>query len=368
MGKSEVLQGVLDQIKKRYGEGSIMWLGESSRLDVETIPTGSLSLDIALGIGGVPRGRVVEIFGPESSGKTTLALHIIAEAQKRGGTAAFIDAEHALDPKYARAIGANLDQVLLSQPNSGEQALEITEQLVRSGAVDVVVIDSVAALVPEAEIAGAMGDAQVGLQARLMSQAMRKLTSAVATSKTTVVFINQMRSLIGGTGHGPTTTTTGGLALKFYASLRLEIRRIGSIEDSAGNDKQKIGNETLIKVVKNKLAPPFREAKVDILYGRGIVRSRELIHLGEELNIIKKSGAWYSYEGTQLGQGLTNTATFLEEHPDVTEKIERAIREKTGLIRPEPSSNGKEAKPVEQQQPKAEIPRRGGKAAAASTA
>lgn len=348
MGKAEVLEGVLEQIKKRYGEGSIMWLGDSGRLDIETIPSGSLTLDIALGIGGVPRGRMVEIFGPESSGKTTLALHLIAEAQKLGGTAAFIDAEHALDPNYARAIGVNLDQVLLSQPNSGEQALEITEQLVRSGAVDVVVIDSVAALVPEAEIAGSMGDAQVGLQARLMSQAMRKLTSSVSTSKTTVVFINQLRAMINAGPYGPSTTTTGGLALKFYASLRLEIRRIGNIEEGVGNDKQRIGNETIIKVVKNKLAPPFREAKVDILYGKGIVRSRELIHLGEDLEIVKKSGAWYSYDGTQLGQGLTNTAVFLEEHRDLAEKIERSIEEKSGLIRKEPSLNGKE--------PKAEAP------------
>ncbi len=360
MGKAEVLQGVLDQIRKRYGEGSIMWLGESGRLDVETMPTGSLGLDIALGIGGVPRGRMVEIFGPESSGKTTLALHLIAEAQKRGGTAAFVDAEHALDPNYARAIGIDLDQLLLSQPNSGEQALEITEQLVRSGAVDMVVIDSVAALVPEAEIAGAMGDAQVGLQARLMSQAMRKLTSAVGTSKTTVVFINQIRSMINSGPWGPSTTTTGGLALKFYASLRLEIRRIGSVEDGAGNDKLKIGNETIIKVVKNKLAPPFREAKVDIIYGKGIVRSRELVHLGEELGIIKKSGAWYSFDGTQLGQGLANTAAFLEEKPDIAAQIERAIREKTGLTRSEPSSNGKEAKP----EMKAEAQPKRGKAAA----
>jgi recombination protein RecA len=369
MGKAEVLQGVLDQIRKRYGEGSIMWLGDSGRLDIETIPTGSLTLDIALGIGGVPRGRVVEIFGPESSGKTTLALHLIAEAQKRGGTAAFVDAEHALDPKYARSIGVNLDQILLSQPNSGEQALEITEQLVRSGAVDVVVIDSVAALVPEAEIAGAMGEAQVGLQARLMSQAMRKLTSAVGTSKTTVVFINQMRSLINSGPWGPSTTTSGGLALKFYASLRLEIRRIGNIEDGSGTDKQRVGNETLIKVVKNKLAPPFREAKVDILYGRGIVRSRELIHLGEELGLIKKSGAWYSYEGTQLGQGLVNTATFLEENRDLATQIERAICERAGLARvvePAPAPNGKEAKPEPKAESKTETPTKRGKAAAAA--
>ncbi len=331
MGKTEVLQSVLDQIKKRYGEGSIMWLGQSPHLHVETIPTGSLALDIALGIGGIPRGRIVEVFGPESSGKTTLALHFIAETQRQGGTAAFIDAEHALDPQYAQAIGVDLDQLLLSQPSSGEQALEITEQLVRSGAVDLVVIDSVAALVPEAEITGSMGDAQVGLQARLMSQAMRKLTSAVGASKATVVFINQIRSMINTGPWGPSTTTTGGLALKFYSSLRIEVRRVGSIEDGSGSDKQKVGNETLIKVVKNKLAPPFREAKVDILYGRGIVRSRELLRLGEEHGIVKKSGAWYSYEGTQLGQGLTNAATFLEENPDIAAQIEEAIRARVGL-------------------------------------
>jgi len=342
MGKTEVLNSVLEQIKKRYGEGSIMWLGQAPHLDVATIPTGSLGLDIALGIGGVPRGRIVEIFGPESSGKTTLALHLIAEAQKQGGTAAFIDAEHALDPSYARSIGVDLDGLLLSQPNSGEQALEITEQLVRSGAVDIVVIDSVAALVPEAEIAGAMGDAQVGLQARLMSQAMRKLSGAIHQSKTTVVFINQIRSLISSGPWGPTTTTTGGLALKFYSSLRIEIRRIGSIEDGAGSDKQKVGNETLIKVVKNKLAPPFRETKVDIIYGRGIVRARELIRLGEELGLIKKSGAWYSYNGTQLGQGLANAAAFLEEDSKIAAEIEREIYKRAGLIREQPGANGKE--------------------------
>jgi recombination protein RecA len=358
MGKAEVLQSVLDQIKKRYGEGSIMWLGQSPHLDVETFPTGSLTLDIALGIGGIPRGRVLEIFGPESSGKTTLALHFIAEVQKRGGTAAFIDAEHALDPKYAQAIGVDLNQLLLSQPNSGEQALEITEQLVRSGAVDIVVIDSVAALVPEAEIAGAMGDAQVGLQARLMSQAMRKLTSAVGGSKTTVVFINQIRSMINTGPWGPSTTTSGGVALKFYASLRLEIRRIGSIEEGAGSDKQRVGNETIIKVVKNKLAPPFREAKVDILYGRGIVHSRELLRLGEEYGIVKKSGAWYSYDQTQLGQGLTNAATFLEENPDIAEEIERAIREQAGLVptaaaatAEEPNPNGDDGEASEPREP-----------------
>jgi recombination protein RecA len=329
MGKKEVLNSVLEQIKKRYGEGSIMWLGESGRLDIETISTGSLALDIALGIGGVPRGRIVEIFGPESSGKTTLALHLIAEAQKSGGAAAFIDAEHALDPTYARAIGVNLDQLLLSQPNSGEQALEITEHLVRSGAVDIIVIDSVAALVPEAEIAGAMGDAQVGLQARLMSQAMRKLAGAIHQSKTTVVFINQIRSLISAGPWGPSTTTTGGLALKFYTSVRMEIKRIGSLEEG----EEKIGNETLVRVVKNKLAPPFKEARFDILYGKGIARERELIKVGEQLGIIKKSGAWFSYGSTQLGQGMTNSAVALEQNAELAQRIEQEIRLKSGLLR-----------------------------------
>ncbi len=338
MGKREVLNSVLDQIKKRYGEGSIMWLSEEGVKDVETIPTGSLALDIALGIGGVPRGRIVEIFGPEASGKTTLALHVLAEAQKRGGTAAFIDAEHALDPNYTRTIGVDLDSLLLSQPNSGEQALEITEQLVRSGALDIIVIDSVAALVPEAEIAGAMGDAQVGLQARLMSQAMRKLAAAIAQSKTTVVFVNQIRSMIGGMQWGPATTTTGGLALKFYTSLRLEIKRIGSIEEGG----ERIGSETLVRVVKNKLAPPFKEAKFDIIYGRGIVHERDLIKTGEMLGLVKKSGAWFSYNDTQLGQGLANSAAFLESNKELAKQLELDIRRKAGLLRGEPSE-----KPVE---------------------
>lgn len=327
MGKREVLDSVLAQIKKRHGEGSIMWLGEQPHLEIETIPTGSLSLDIALGIGGVPRGRIVEIFGPEASGKTTLALHIIAEAQKLGGTVAFIDAEHALDPNYARAIGVDLDKILLSQPNSGEQALEITESLVRSGALDAIVIDSVAALVPEAEIEGAMGDAQVGLQARLMSQAMRKLAAAIAQSKTTVVFINQIRQTISGTGWGPTTTTTGGLALKFYTSVRMEIKRVGSIEEG----DRKVGNETLVRVVKNKLAPPFKEARFDIIYGKGIARPRELLKLGEQLGIMKKSGSWFSFGATQLGQGAASSAAFLEEHREIAEQLEQTIRQKAGL-------------------------------------
>jgi recombination protein RecA len=332
--KAKVLDGVLEQIKKRYGEGAIMWLGQDNQIEVATIPSGSLALDIALGVGGIPRGRIIEIFGPESSGKTTLALHMIAEAQRTGGVAAFIDAEHALDPRYAKTIGVDLEQLLLSQPSSGEQALEITEQLVRSGAVDIIVVDSVAALVPEAEIAGAMGDAQVGLQARLMSQAMRKLAGVTSQSKTIVTFINQIRANIHSAGsYGPATTTTGGLALKFYASLRLEIRRIGSIEEGNGADKIKIGNDTIVKVVKNKVAPPFREAKMDIIYGKGIVRDRELIKLGEQIDLVTKSGAWYSYKETQLGQGMTNAAAFLETNKDVAQQIAHEIRQKSGLIR-----------------------------------
>lgn len=327
MGKQEVLNSVLDGLRRKYGEGAIMWLGEQANLQVDTISSGSLALDVALGIGGVPRGRIVEIFGPESSGKTTLALHLIAEAQKRGGTAAFIDAEHALDPTYARAIGVDLDKILLSQPNSGEQALEIMETLVRSGAVDIIVVDSVAALVPEAEIAGAMGDAQVGLQARLMSQAMRKLSGAISQSKTTIVFVNQIRQTISGTGWGPTTTTTGGLALKFYASQRLEIKRIGSIEEG----DNRIGNETVVKVVKNKSAPPFKEAKFDIIYGKGIAYERELIKTGEQYGFVKKSGSWFSFGETQLGQGMSNAAAFLEKNAEIAQKLESAIRQKTGL-------------------------------------
>lgn len=327
MGKQEVLNSVLEGLRKKYGEGAIMWLGEQANLSVETIPTGSLSLDIALGIGGVPRGRIVEIFGPESSGKTTLALHLIAEAQKRGGIAAFIDAEHALDPNYAKAIGVNLDALLLSQPNSGEQALEIMDALVRSGAVDIIVVDSVAALVPEAEIAGAMGDAQVGLQARLMSQAMRKLASSISQSKTTVVFVNQIRQTISGTAWGPTTTTTGGLALKFYASVRMEIKRLGSIDEG----DNRVGSETVVKVVKNKLAPPFKEAKFDIIYGKGISYERELIRLGEELGIVKKSGSWFNFGEVRLGQGMSNAAAFLESNKEIAQQLENAIREKVGL-------------------------------------
>lgn len=341
MGKQEVLNTVLKDIRKRYGEGAIMWLGESGRQNIPVIPSGSLSLDVALGIGGIPRGRVIEIYGPESSGKTTLALHFIAEAQKQEGTTGFIDAEHALDPTYAEAIGIDLDQVLISQPNSGEQALEITEQLVRSGSLDLVVVDSVAALVPEAEITGSMGEQQVGLQARLMSQAMRKLTSAVGQSKTTVVFINQVRSNINAGGPwGPSQTTSGGMALKFYASVRLDIRRVGSIEEATDGEKQKIGNETRIRVVKNKLAPPFREAETDIIYGKGILRERELVRLGERYDLVAKKGAWYSYGDTRLGQGLTNATAYLEENADLADQLENEIKEQAGLVATQPVANG----------------------------
>ena len=338
MGKQEVLNSVLEQLRKKYGEGAIMRLGEENRKAIEVLPTGSLALDVALGVGGVPRGRVIEVFGPESSGKTTIALHLIAQAQKLGGTAAFVDAEHALDPTYANSIGVNLDNILLSQPNSGEQALEITESLVRSGAVDIIVIDSVAALVPEAEISGAMGDAQVGLQARLMSQAMRKLTAAISQSKTTVVFINQIRSTISGMSWGPTTTTTGGLALKFYASVRMEIKRIGAIEEG----EQKIGNETVVKVVKNKVSAPFKEAKFDIIYGKGIAYERELIKLGEQFGLIKKSGSWFAYGDLQLGQGMGKSAEALEKNKELAQKLEHEIRLKSGLIKPATTTNGTE--------------------------
>ncbi|MBC7092965.1 recombinase RecA [Candidatus Bipolaricaulota bacterium] len=332
MGKKEVLDGVLNQIRKAYGEGAIMWLGDESVAAVDVVPTGSLALDIALGVGGVPRGRMVEIFGPEASGKTTLALHIIAEAQKLGGTAAFIDAEHALDPGYSRAIGVDLDHLLLSQPSSGEQALEITEQLVRSGAVDVIVIDSVAALVPEAELQGQMGDAQVGLQARLMSQAMRKLAAAIAQSRTTTVFVNQIRSTIQPGPWGPGTTTTGGRALKFYASVRLNIWGEGKIAE--GDDR--VGMKAHVRVVKNKVAPPFREATFDVIYGRGIVRERDLINTGIDLNVVSRSGSWYSYGDVRLGQGMAQAAQFLIDNPELADQIARDIREKAGL--PEPKA------------------------------
>ncbi len=333
MGKREVLEGVLKQIQKSYGEGAIMWLGEKPDTSgVDVIPTGSLALDIALGVGGVPRGRMVEIFGPEASGKTTLALHIVAEAQKLGGTAAFIDAEHALDPNYTRAIGVDLDHLLLSQPSSGEQALEIMEQLVRSGAVDIITVDSVAALVPEAELQGQMGDAQVGLQARLMSQAMRKLAAAISQSKTVAIFVNQIRSTIQSGPWGPGTTTSGGRALKFYASVRMNIWAEGKIAE--GDDR--VGMKAHVRVVKNKVAAPFREASFDVIYGQGIVRERDAINCGVELGVITRSGSWYSYGDTRLGQGLAQAAQFLRDNPDLTDRIVREVREKAGLPIPRP--------------------------------
>lgn len=328
MGKQEVLDSTLKQIKKTYGEGAIMWLGDGAQvMQVETISTGSLALDIAIGVGGVPRGRVAEIFGSESSGKTTLALHIIAEAQKKGGIAAFVDAEHALDPTYTRALGVDLDHMLLAQPNSGEQGLEITEQLTRSGAIDIIVVDSVAALVPIAEIEGQMGDVQVGLQARLMSQAMRKLSGAISQSRTIVIFTNQLRSVISGSRFGPSTTTSGGRALKFYASLRLSLWPSSRIEEGSSE----IGRTINVRVVKNKVAPPFKEATFDIIYGKGIVRSRDLLHTAESLDLVTRSGSWYSFNDTRLGQGIGNSARVLEEDPQLANEIEAAIRDKAGF-------------------------------------
>ncbi|MBN2397869.1 MAG: recombinase RecA [Deltaproteobacteria bacterium] len=319
----------ITQIEKQFGKGSIMRLGgEEVISDIPAIPTGSISLDIALGVGGVPRGRVIEIFGPESGGKTTLALHIVAEAQKRGGLAAFVDAEHALDVGYARKIGVNADDLLISQPDTGEQALEIAEVLVRSGAVDVLVIDSVAALVPRSELEGDMGDAQMGLQARLMSQALRKLTGTIGKTKTTVIFINQMRMKIG-VFFGNPETTTGGNALKFYSSMRLDIRRVSAIKQ--GQDV--IGNRTRVKVVKNKLAPPFREAEFDIIFGEGISKEGDLLDLAADNGIVEKTGAWYSYGGERIGQGRENTRTFLKDNPDITARILQEVSDKFGLKR-----------------------------------
>jgi len=322
--KQQALKIALGQIEKQFGKGSIMRMSEDSVLqDVEAVSTGSLGLDIALGIGGFPRGRVVEIYGPESSGKTTLALHAAAEIQKAGGTAAFVDAEHAMDPKYAEKLGVRIEDLLVSQPDTGEQALEITDMLVRSGAVDLVIIDSVAALTPKAEIEGDMGDSHMGLQARLMSQALRKLTANIKRSNTLVIFINQIRMKIG-VMFGNPETTTGGNALKFYASVRLDIRRIGALKK---NDEI-IGNETRVKVVKNKVAPPFKEVVFDILYGEGISRESEIITLGVQHDFIEKSGAWYSFNGERIGQGKDNVRVFLREHPDIAREIEAKIREK----------------------------------------
>ena len=328
MDKTKALDAALSQIERNFGKGSIMRLGQNDApIEIATVPTGSLGLDIALGIGGLPRGRVVEIYGPESSGKTTLALHAIAEAQKAGGICGFIDAEHALDASYARKLGVNLDDLLISQPDTGEQALEIVDTLVRSGAIDVLVIDSVAALTPRAEIEGEMGDQLPGLQARLMSQAMRKLTGSISRSNTTVIFINQIRMKIG-VMFGSPETTTGGNALKFYASIRLDIRRIGSIKER----EEVVGNQTRVKVVKNKLAPPFKQVEFDIMYGEGISKNGELVDLGVKAGIIEKSGAWFSYDSQRLGQGRENAKVFLKENPLIAGQIEKSIRENAGLI------------------------------------
>ncbi len=320
--KLKALDAALAQIEKNFGKGSVMRLGdESTQMNVETVPTGSLSLDIALGVGGVPKGRVVEIYGPESSGKTTVALHMVAEVQKRGGIAGFIDAEHALDPVYAANIGVNLDDLYISQPDNGEQALEITETLVRSGAVDIIIVDSVAALVPRAEIDGDMGDAHVGLQARLMSQALRKLTAVISRTNCIVIFINQLREKVG-IMFGNPETTTGGRALKFYSSIRLDIRRIESLKQNG----EVIGNRTRAKVVKNKVAPPFREAEFDIIFGKGISREGDLLDLAAAASVVQKSGAWYAYLGEKIGQGRENAKQFLAEHPDTAQEIEAAVR------------------------------------------
>jgi recombination protein RecA len=324
--RAKAIEAALSQIDKQFGKGSIMRLGSREKIDVPAIPTGSLSIDAALGVGGFPRGRVIEIYGPESSGKTTLALHVISEAQRRGGMAAFVDAEHALDAVYAGKLGVDTDNLLVSQPDSGEQALEITEVLIRSGAVDVLVVDSVAALVPRAELEGEMGDAQMGMQARLMSQALRKLTSVVAKSKTCLIFINQLREKIG-VMFGNPETTTGGRALKFYASIRLDIRRIASLKEG----DEVIGNRTKVKVVKNKVAPPFREAEFDILYGEGISKEGDLLDLGVEMKIIEKSGAWYAIDGERMGQGRENARQFLKDNADIRTEVDQRLRKGLGL-------------------------------------
>ena len=325
--KKRALDSALAQIEKAYGKGSVMKLGDSNaNMNIETIPTGSLSLDIALGLGGVPKGRIIEIYGPESSGKTTVALHMVAEAQKRDGIAGFIDAEHALDPVYAKNIGVDIDNLYISQPDNGEQALEIAETMVRSGAIDIVIIDSVAALVPKAEIDGDMGDSHVGLQARLMSQALRKLTAAISRSNCVVVFINQLREKVG-IMFGNPETTTGGRALKFYSSVRMDVRRIESLKQGG----EVIGNRTRIKVVKNKVAPPFKEAEFDIMFGKGISREGDILDLAAKVNVIEKSGAWYSYEGEKIGQGRENAKMFLRENPDIMAVVERRVRQEMGL-------------------------------------
>ncbi|WP_114522237.1 recombinase RecA [Altererythrobacter sp. ZODW24] len=337
--RQKALDAALAQIDRAFGKGSAMKLGSRKALEIESISTGSLGLDIALGIGGLPRGRVVEIYGPESSGKTTLALHTIAEAQKGGGTAAFVDAEHALDPIYAKALGVDIDELIVSQPDTGEQALEIVDTLVRSNAIDILVIDSVAALVPRAEIEGEMGDSHVGLQARLMSQSLRKLTGSIARSKTMVIFINQLRMKIG-VMYGNPETTTGGNALKFYASVRLDIRRIGAIKDR----DEVVGNATRVKVVKNKVAPPFKQVEFDIMYGEGVSKRGEILDLGVKAGLVEKSGSWFSYDSIRIGQGRENSKTYLKDNPEVCDKLEAAIRSRTDKVAEE-LLEGPSAKP-----------------------
>ena len=327
MDRAKALEAALAQIDRAFGKGSAMKLGSREKIEIDTVSTGSLGLDIALGVGGLPRGRVIEIYGPESSGKTTLALHVIAEAQKTGGTAAFVDAEHALDPGYAKKLGVNIDELIVSQPDTGEQALEIVDTLVRSNAVDVLVIDSVAALVPRAEIEGEMGDSHVGLQARLMSQSLRKLTGSISRSRCTVIFINQLRMKIG-VMYGNPETTTGGNALKFYASVRLDIRRIGQIKDR----DDIVGNTTRVKVVKNKVAPPFKQVEFDIMYGEGVSKVGEILDLGVKAGIVDKSGAWFSYDSIRMGQGRENSKTWLKENPEMAKRIEDAIRGRTDQV------------------------------------
>lgn len=331
--KQEALENALKKIEKDFGKGSIMRLGDAkAHMDIEVIPTGILPLDIALGVGGIPRGRIIEVYGPESSGKTTVTLHMIAEAQKNGGIAAFIDAEHALDPVYAAKLGVNIDDLLISQPDTGEQALDIVDALVRSGAIDIIVVDSVAALVPKAEIEGDMGDSHVGLQARLMSQALRKLTGVISKSNCTVVFINQLREKVG-VMFGNPETTTGGRALKFYASIRMDVRRIESLKQGG----EVVGNRTRVKVVKNKIAPPFKEAEFDIMFGEGISVVGDILDLAANINVVNKSGAWYAYEGNKIGQGRENAKSYLKDHPDICEEIEEKVREHYGLKRKTPA-------------------------------
>jgi recombination protein RecA len=355
VNRERAIDLAVSQIEKQFGKGAIMKLGEGAVQEIEALPTGSLGLDIALGIGGVPRGRVMEIYGPESSGKTTMALHIVAEAQRRGGICAFVDAEHALDVSYAKKLGVRTEDLLISQPDHGEQALEIADTLVRSGAIDVLVVDSVAALVPRAEIEGDMGDPQMGIQARLMSQALRKLTGTIAKSRTIVIFINQIRMKIG-VMFGSPETTTGGNALKFYASVRLDIRRIGALK----HGEQVIGNRTKVKIVKNKVAPPFREVEFDILYGVGISKEGELLDIAADKGIVEKSGAWYSFDGDRIGQGRENARDFLREHPETAASIERRVREAFGL-KVEGSANGAEASSAEDGKAAEAARRRGGK-------